>query len=346
MGLTLKDLARMAGVHPSTVSRVLNNDRSIRLSESTRERVLRLAREHGYRPHRVARSLKRRETLVLAIMIPDITNPFFSTLFRGVEDSAADQGYNVILCNTDDRPERQEQYLQVLGEGHVDGLIIATARGTDPSLRRLVQQGLPFVLVNRWSEDPPASCVIGDDRGGTRAAMVHLLRLGYRRIAHLAGDPSILTARERLAAYQQTMADHGVPVSDLLLAEAGFTEEGGYKAMQKLLQRAAPEAVFAVNDMAAIGAYQAIKEAGLRVPDDIAVVGFNDISLAARMDPPLTTVRLPLYEMGRAAADLLVRLLRGEHAEPKRRVFPAELVVRGSCGAKTRAIEGGAHARP
>lgn len=337
MPVTLRDLARQVGVHPSTVSRVLSGDPAARLSQATRARILHLAAATGYRPNRLARSLKIQRTHILGMLIPDITNPFFSGLLRAVEDAAGAAGYNVILCNTDDSGARFEQHLRVLVEGHLDGLLIATARRSDPPIDGLRARGMPYVLVNRRRDDPDDSWVVSDDRHGVRLAVAHLASLGHRRIAHIAGVAGISTAAARQAAFREAMAEHGLPVDErLVVGDGGFTEAAGERGMARLLTVLAarrPTALFAANDLAALGAIAAARAAGLRVPEDLSVVGYNDIPLARQIEPRLTTVRVPLYEMGRLAAETLIRRLGGRPGpdeKPEHVVLPVELVVRGS----------------
>lgn len=334
--MKLSDLARQVGVHASTVSRVLSGDPTTRVSEATRARIVGLAAETGYRPNRLARSLKLQRTHILGMLIPDITNPFFSLMFRAVEDVAGPAGYNVILCNTDDSPTRFDQHLRMLGEGHVDGLLIATAHRQDERIGTLRSRRMPYVLVNRRRDDPDECSIVPDDRLGARRVVEHLAGLGHRRIGHLAGAADISTTAARLDAFREALADYGLPVDERLVAEGGLTEAAGERGMAQLLAlppAARPTAVFAANDLAALGAIVAARAAGLRVPEDLSVVGYNDIPLAARSQPGLTTVRVPLYEMGRLATlSLIERLDGGAESDraPTQVVLPVELVVRGS----------------
>lgn len=347
--VTLRELASALGVHASTVSRVLNGHRDARLSEATRARILALAAETGYRPNRLARSLKTQRTHLLGVLVPDIANPFFAVLLRAVEDAARGAGCNVILCNTDDEPARCEQHLRVLGEGHVDGLLIATAHRDDPHITRLRGTRLPYVLVNRRRDDPNDSWVITDDRGGARQAVRHLAALGHTRIAHIHGPRDVSTTAARLAAYTETLAELGLPRQDEWAVDGGLSETGGERGMAALLALPAarrPTAVFAANDLAALGAMNVARAAGLRVPADLSVVGYNDLPLAARLTPALTTVRVPHYELGRQASEVLLRLLAGAPGaaeRPVQIVLPTNLVVRDSTSAPPAR---GAAARP
>ena len=331
MPVTLKELAARAQVHPSTVSRVANHDPNLRIAPPTRLRIEALLRETEYRPNGVARGLKLRQTLVLAVVIPDITNPFFAALFRGVEDAASPRGYNVLLCNTDGSPARQRSHLQSLHARRVDGVIMASSFLKDPTVRWLRHQGVPYVLVNRFSDEGQDAFVGSDDLMGGRIATEHLAELGHRRIGHLAGKLTVSTGVMRRAGYLAALAQRGMPADPRLVVESGYTEDGGARAAERLLALPdRPTAIFAVTDMTAVGAFGAARRMGLRIPDDLAIVGYNDIPLATRMVPTLTTVHVPIHDFGAAAARLLLEQI--ETGEPSRRrvVFNPELIVRGS----------------
>lgn len=340
VAVTLKDVARLAGVHPSTVSRVWNNDRSFRVSEETRRTILEVIEKLNYRPNRIARSLKQKRAYVIAVAVPDITNPFFSTMFRGIEDVALERGFNVILCNTDERLDRLSLYLETLMERQVDGMILATAHREDPTVTRLREQGYAFVLVNRRPQDAEDGYVVVDDTRGAYMATEHLIQLGHRAIAHLAAPQHVMTAWERVRGYRMALEDHGIEPQPEWLRQADFTREAGYEATKKMLEELPPErrptAVFAVNDMAALGAIEALAEAGLRVPEDMALVGYNDVGVASLVGSALTTVRVPLYEMGAAAADMLIRMLTQEDREAPGVILAPRLIIRESCGAHLR----------
>jgi LacI family transcriptional regulator len=331
MPVTLKELAARAQVHPSTISRVANHDPKLRIAPPTRQRIEALLRETEYRPNGVARGLKLRQTLVLAVVIPDITNPFFAALFRGVEDATSPRGYNVLLCNTDGSPVRQRSHLQSLHARRVDGVIMASSFLKDPTVRWLRHQGIPYVLVNRFSDEGQDAFVGSDDLIGGRIATEHLAALGHRRIGHLAGKLTVSTGVMRRRGYLAALAERGMPADPRLVVESGYTEDGGARAAERLLAlHDRPTAIFAVTDMTAVGAFGVARAMGLRIPQDLAIVGYNDIPLATRMVPALTTVHVPIHDFGAAAARLLLEQI--EHGEPSRRrvVFNPELIVRGS----------------
>jgi LacI family transcriptional regulator len=328
--MTLKELGRLAGVHPSTVARVLNDDPQQRVSEDVRQRIVALAREHGYQPNHLARSLRTKHSDVIGTVIPDIANPFFAIMFRGIEDALAERNYSAILANTDDDLAREARSIAVLRARQVDGLILATAQRNDPAVQGLARAQFPLVQVNRHTDPLPANAVVPDDHGGAARAVEHLIALGHRRIAHIAGSDATSTGFTRREGYEDALHANGLPVDPDLIVLGSFREEGGYEAMCRLLALDhPPTAVFAVNDLAAAGALHAAQEAKLQVPRDCSIVGFNDLPTARQSSPHLTTMHLPLREMGLAAGQRLLALLLGQEvAEPV--ILPVTLVVRES----------------
>jgi LacI family transcriptional regulator len=346
MPVTLKELAARARVHPSTVSRVANNDPSLRIAPATRSRIEALLQETEYRPNGVARGLKLRQTLVLAVVIPDITNPFFAAMFRGIEDAATPRGYQVLLCNTDGSPERQRSHLQSLAARRVDGVILASTFLQDPAVPWLRHQRTPYVLVNRFSDEGNDPFVGSDDVTGANLATKHLISLGHSRIGHLAGQPTISTGVLRRRGYQAALSEAGLAAEPELLVESGFTEEGGAQAMERLLStKNPPTAIFAVTDMTAVGAYGVARRRGLRIPEDLAIAGYNDIPLAGRLIPGLTTVHVPIHDFGSVAAEMLLDQIEARELASKQVVFAPQLVVRGSTVAGAD-VEAGARSAP
>jgi LacI family transcriptional regulator, galactose operon repressor len=330
MQVTLKELALRANVHPSTISRVANNDPGLRIASATRQRIEELLRETGYQPNGIARGLKMRHTKVLAVVIPDITNPFFAALFRGVEDAAAPRGFNVLLCNTDGLPERQRSHLQSLQARRVDGVIVASSFLRDPSVRDLRKQKGPYVLVNRFSDEGEDPFVGSDDLLGGQLATTHLIELGHTRVGHLAGKATVSTGVLRRRGFLAAHALAGMAPDARLVVEAGYTEESGALAARRLLSMPnPPTAVFAVTDMVAIGLAGVARQMGIRVPEDLAIVGYNDIPLTSRMSPRLTTMHVPIHEFGSVAFRLLLEQLEGDSVARRVRFTP-DLIVRES----------------
>lgn len=331
MAITLKQLSQLAGVHPSTVARVLNGDPNQRVSVPVRERILALAQEHDYHPNSVARSLRTKHSAVVGALIPDIANPFFAVLFRGMVDALAQHDYSIILADSDDSPSREAHGMAMLRGRQVDGLILATARRHDPSITALAQERMPFVLVNRHTDPMPPYAVVPDDYAGARAVVEHLANLGHQRVAHIAGPSEISTGYSRRKAYLDAV--HALRLDDdpELLVPGSYRESGGHAAMATLLRLPAPPtAVFVVNDLAALGAMRAIREAGLSVPHDVSVAGFNDLPLSEQIEPRLTTVHLDLHAMGALAAERLLDQLVGASLPTEPAVIPATLVPRES----------------
>lgn len=332
--VTIRDVARVAGVSQSTVSRALNASGYV--SDRTRRKVLETARALGFRPNFLARSLKRKATRTLGLVIPDITNPFFPAIVRGVEDTAVRAGYSVVLTNTDNEPERERNALAQLREKWVDGLIVVPQADAAPHLRALAAAGVPLVVIDRIPAGLDVDAVRSDNLRGAYLAVRHLLALGHRRIAHIRGPESSSTGRERQQGYRQALEEAGVPCDPALVVDGDFRFKGGLRAASLLLdRRSRPTAIFAANDLMAMGALHAAAAAGIAVPAELAVVGFDDIMPAALVSPPLTTVAQATYRLGARAAELLIDRLEGRWSGPGRQVIlEPELVIRSSCGSR------------
>lgn len=326
----LADIARACGVSKATVSLALNGKPGVSLD--TRRLVLEVAKKLNYRPHASARSLALQRTDTLGVIVPDLSSPFYAEVIRGLEEEALQHGFFLVLATTMGNPEREELCLRLLQERRVDGILFVTPRGNERLIREIHAGGFPVVVVDReiQSEDGVAEVIV-DNYGGARQAVEHLLALGYRRIGYINGIPEIQASQERWRAYRDALQSHGIRISKKWVEVGWFLPEGGYQAMTRLL-RISPrlEAVFVACDWMALGAMRAIRERGLRIPQDIAVVGFDDVPLAAQTDPPLTTVRQPMVEMGRAGVQLLAKLIREKKIRQRKVVLPTELVVRST----------------
>ena len=327
--VTMSDVAREAGVSLMTVSRAINAKGEI--NPQTRARVLRVAEEMGYRPSNIARGLATRRTHTLGLVIPDVANPFFSDVARGAEHVAYAAGYNVFLCNTDEDPQRESAVLQSLEEKRVDGIVLCSSRLDDGELRMVVDRHPAVVLVNRELEENGAGVVLVDDETGGRAATQHLLQTGHRAVGLLAGPPASRSGHQRARGYRAALAAAGLPYQpDWVRACSPVVESGQAVAHTLLATHPELTALVCYNDLVAVGALQACADLGRRVPDDVAVAGFDDIVLAALVTPPLTTCRVPRYELGAQAMRLLLEQIGGCPQGHRKIVLRPDLVVRAS----------------
>lgn len=329
---TLRDVADKADVHTSTASRALNDRTQGMINPITVKRVRAAAEALGYQPNSLARGLKTRRTLTVGMVIPDLTNPLFPPIVRGIEDRFRASDYTLLIANADQDPAREQQIISVMQARHVDGIIIATARRKHPVLEKLQREGMPMVLVNRVADVPFVSSVTADDHSGVGQAMRHLISLGHRRIAHIAGSPTTSTGVNRVTAYRYWLEAADIPYDAKLVAVADwFTEADGAQACQELLDRGVDfSAILAANDLVALGCYQVLRSVGRRIPKDVSVVGYNDIPFTHALAPPLTSVRVPLYEIGQKTADLMLEHIDDEAAvHTSVRLMP-RLVVRES----------------
>ncbi len=330
MNPTIRDVAELAEVHPSTVSRVINGDS--RISEKTKNKVLLIIKKVGYTPNAIARGLKTKRTYTLGMLIPDITNPFFAELARGVEDAANKNNFNVILCNTDDKLKKEKTYLEILREKQVDGLILGTAHIRDKSILELEKIKFPYMLVSRNVEKLNKNCIIIDDIAGGIMATEYLIKLGHHRIAHITGPLKTRSALNRLKGYQLVLKKHKIEYNDELVGEGDFRIKGGYQVMKRFLKLAKPPtAIFAANDLLALGAMQAIQKKNFHIPEKFSVIGFNDIELASFVYPSLTTIRQPILEMGNLAVKMLLNIIIDGEFNQKKVILQPKLVTRESC---------------
>lgn len=330
---TLEEVAARAGVGRGTVSRVING--SSRVSEQAKEAVGRAVAELGYVPDRAARALAGSRTDAVALVVPEtearlFAEPYFLDIIRGVsaELGSADKQLLLTLIRTEQERQRFEQYLAAQ---RVDGVLLVSVHRDDPLPDQVRALGLPTVLNGRRSPQEPVAYVDSDNVGAGRSAVEHLAGRGRRRIATITGPSDMDAAEGRLAGYRQGLAAAGLPADEGLVAVGDFTEDGGRRAMRELLARCPDlDAVFAASDLMAVGALAVLRARGLDVPGDVALVGVDDSPVARHLDPPLTTVRQPIEQMGRTMAGLLLRQIAGEDVEPSRLVLPTELVVRRS----------------
>lgn len=326
----LEDVARAAGVHVSTVSRVLNGTTGAAVRPETRDRIVAAARSLRYRPNALARGLKLASTGTLGLLVPSLRNPVYSAIIRGAFERAWEHSFVVVLAEDAGRSSSQEAYERLVGEGRIDGLLVATARPGSPLLERFAENLVPCVFVNRRHPGSGRNVSMREEDAG-RLAATHLLDLGHTRLAHVAGPTELDTARRRMEGFVAAATAAGALAG---VVEAPFEEHGGHAAMRRLLEgERPPTGVFVSNINQAVGALAAAREVGAPVPARLSVVGYDDDDLADYLDPPLTTIRMPLHELGRAAVDALFAQLEGGGPRDVEVETPPQLVCRRSTGA-------------
>ncbi len=328
---TIADVARHAGVSTATVSRVINSQSVV--APATRERVQAAVRELGYQPNALAASLVRRRSHTLGVVLPDISNPFFPEVVRGLEDAAHASGYNVILCNSDLDTAKEIEYFEVLRQKRVDGLIYHSGTITADHLDAFRRLKLPVVLAATHDPRGELPCVLVDNRQAAAEAMEHLIGLGHGRIAVVTGSDPV-SGESRLQGYRDALTRHGLTLDDGLALQAQWTADEAYQVTRELLKRRPlPTAIAAASDLMALGVMGALRDGGIRVPEDVSVIGFDNIRLAGTIRPALTSMSQPMYDIGKEAALLLIRCLAEEEPDSfrgRRLVLPHRLVVRES----------------
>ncbi|KQV79399.1 LacI family transcriptional regulator [Massilia sp. Root351] len=334
--MTLKGLAEILGVHTSTVGRVMDPETRHMVGEEVAQRVLREAARHGYRPNKMAAALRTRRSNIVGVMLPDITNPVFPPILLGIEDELRKHGYVALVTNAGEDPEQQRFVVDQLLARQVDALILATATRDDPVIGHCLEAGVALVTVNRSEDRGRVSSVVNDEYAGMRLAVEHLLALGHSRIVHLVGPQTLSTGHLRREGYELALAAHGVARADMWLFDcSAYTREAGRAGCLAALERyPQATAILAGNDLLALGCYDALRERGLRCPEDVSVVGHNDMPFVDMVNPPLTTIRIGHHAMGVQAAQLVLRRLKEEKDEQgggqvEIRLKP-ELVVRNS----------------
>lgn len=327
---TIKQVAGHANVSSATVSRVLNND--ARVSAEVRERVLASVAELGYRPNRIARSLRRKSTETIGVIVSDIENPHFTKAVRTIENAAYERGYRVVLCNTDESAEKQKAYLEVLAAEQVTGIILAPAIADDPTIAQLLDRGIPIVAFDRTVDDERADAVMADNVTAARQATKHLIDQGRQHIGFVAGRSRIRTGADRLRGYELAIAEAD---REPIVGQGGFRLELAKQATADLIaDHPELDGLVVANNLMAIGAGEALRAANVAIPDDIAVVGIDDPPWAPLVSPAMTTLAQPTQIMATMAFDLLVGRINKEREVPREVVYQFELVVRESCGAR------------
>ncbi|MEA3311895.1 MAG: LacI family DNA-binding transcriptional regulator [candidate division WOR-3 bacterium] len=327
--LTIRDVAHAAGVSINTVSRALSGKPDV--NEETRKTILSAAEKLGYRPNKLARGLQSNKTQTVGVVITDIANPFFSALVKGVEESAREENYSIVLQDTDENYEKEKEAIQVLLAEQVDGLLITPVQTSKETIEDLKRTGLPFVLLGRHFDGLETDYVVTDDVQGGFQTTEHLIELGHKRIAMINGPLHISSAKERFQGYQKALDHYGIELDESILSAGAITTEDGYKVAKSLLGRQPqPTAVFAYSDFVAFGVMKAIREVGLEIPEDIAVMGYDDVEFSSCLEVPLTTVRIPKRELGRKAMKLLSKKIEKEKRELQKCTLKARLIPRQS----------------
>ena len=329
MKATIYDVAKEAGVSIATVSKVINGKGKI--SEETRGSVLAIMDRMDYQPSVIASALTGKKTFTLGLLVPDISNPFFAEIARAIEDQSQRYGYSVVMCSTDNKDDKVERYIALLLQKSVDGIIIATGIDKINILEQLLSKRIPVVLLAREMPLVAVNTVVVDDYVGGSLAASHLLELGHKRMAVLGESAKVVSSRERIRGFRQTMEDEQIPFREEWLKYCDYRiEDGKLKALELLQTEDRPTAIFACNDMLAVGALQAAKEAGVKVPDELSIVSFDNTILATVTDPQLTTIAQPMDYMGKAVVDLIVDELKGSKSIKQRMVLRPELLIRES----------------
>jgi DNA-binding LacI/PurR family transcriptional regulator len=331
--ITVKDIANQLNLHYTTVSKALRDHPDI--SAETKQRILTVAKELDYHPNSIAKNLKKQETSTIGVIVPSIKNDFFSTVISGIEEVAYGRGFNTVVCQSNENSGREAIHARTMISNRVAGVLVSVAQTTisGAHFRTLQKRAIPLVFFDRVCDDVEADKVVVDDYGGAVQAVRHLIQSGYRRIAHLAGPKNTSIGRDRCRGYMDELKRNGITIDHKMITYGGLEEDNGIAAFHELLSRNhGPDAIFAVNDPVALGAYKEIKRNGLRIPRDVALVGFGNITLSSYLDPPLTTVSQFPYELGRAAAEMLLRRIEnpGHEMAPKMEVIRTELILRKS----------------
>lgn len=337
--LTLEDIAQRAGVSRSTVSRVLNDQPNVR--DQVRERVWRVIEQTGYRPNSAARTLASQRSHVIGLVLPltvssFFTDPYFPFLTQGIAQACNQYDQTLSLFIVATAEDEKKLYPRIAQRGLLDGVVLQAGAHGDLLSERLTQSSLPIAMIGRPLDPEATSFINVDNVASAVEAVNHLVSLGHQRIATITGPQNTTAGIDRLVGYRRSLKQAGLPDDETLIAYGDFSDDGGYAAMQQLLP-AKPDALFAASDRTAIGAIRAIRAAGLRVPADIAVVGFDDLPLAVQADVPLTTIRQPVEEVGRKAVEMLIDIIEHGNHPPRRILLDTELVIRDSCGSAGRA---------
>jgi len=334
MSVTIKDIAKTAQVSINTVSRALNDKDDV--NAETKARILHIAKEMNYTPNLLAKSLHTKQTKTIGVIVTDNSNPYYASVIKGIEDFANTKGYSIILTNTDETIQKEKKALTVLKEKRVDGILITPARTTEKNIQDLKKLNIPLIMVNRSTEDPSINYIKTDNVYGGYLGVKRLLDIGRTKLAYIAGPKTISSVQERYAGGLKALQEKGLTAKDISVYVTNLKMDGGYEVMKDILKsKNIPTGVFAYSDLIAIGAMRAIREKGLHIPNDIAVVGYDDIELASYLEVKLTTVRQPSFEIGKQAAEKMIQYLEHKDREaadkkPIHILLQPELIIRDS----------------
>ncbi|TKJ47524.1 LacI family transcriptional regulator [Candidatus Aerophobetes bacterium Ae_b3a] len=329
--VTLRDIAKKADVSATTVSRALNNKPDV--SSKTKDKILRIAKNLGYTSNLLAKSLRSRKSKTIGVVLTDISNPFFAAIAKGIESAAHKRGYSIILCNTDEKYEKEEEALQVLVEKRVDGLLITPVQKEYQDILRIKERRIPLVSIARHFDTIETDSVVSDDVLGGFLATEYLIKKGHKRILYISGPLHVSSASERLKGYKRALKKYKIPFKEKLVR--GYTAKMGkaYTLTRRILKEKLDfTAIFTFSDFLALGVMKAIREEKLKIPDDVAIVGYDDIEFASALEIPLTTVHMPKYRLGTEGTNMLIDEIEGRstHRKPQKLVFKPELIARKS----------------
>lgn len=328
---TIVDIANKLGVAPSTVSRALSDHPDV--NKETKEQIKKLAKELHYSPNPIARSLKSSRTTTIGVIVPEIKHDFFASAISGIEEVAYHSGYTIIVCQSNESYEREVVNTNALVHHRVAGVIVSISQNTKSGdhFQDVLSRKIPLVFFDRACEDVNAGKVVIDDCKSAHHAVMHLVERGYKRIAHFGGPRELGICIRRKNGYEEALRQCGLTMPNGFVRYGGLHEEDGYRSMESMLkENAKPDAIFAINDPVAIGAFQKIKEAGLKIPGDVAIIGFSNNKITALVDPAMTTVNQPSFEMGKKATEILLDTIADGTIEPRTYILDTELIVRGS----------------
>lgn len=330
--LTIRDVAKKAGVSPTTVSRVLTGKSTGHMREETKRKVLEAIKELDYTPDKYARALKQQKTGIIGVLIPDISNIFFSRVVRGVEKIAYQNKYSVIICDSENSVEKEESYIDILLQEKVEGLIFIPSSRKNDEVKRLVKRGIVVVLVDRTLDNFNFPAVVCDGFDDSYKLTKYLIDQGYKKIGFIKGPPAVTTAEDRYRGYIQALRDSNIGFNQVYVKKGRYTFESGYKAAREYLKiKKLPQAIIAANDLMAIGVIRAFEKFGFKVPADVGIAGFDDILFSRLMSPRLTTIRIPAFQMGQQATRVLFNLMEGRSIRKIKRIVKTRLIKGDSC---------------